>query len=137
MDNMTKRQRSYTMSRIRSSNTQQEKLLRSAIHRKGFRFRKNVSKLPGTPDIVLPKFKTVIFINGCFWHQHHGCLQAVMPKTNKQYWEGKLHKNIIRDSNNNDHLSTLGWKVITVWECELKNNLEDVVLNITNRLHNI
>ena len=80
---MTKHQRSYTMSRIRSSDTQQEKRLRSALHRKGFRFKKNVRELPGKPDIVLPKFKTVIFVNGCFWHQHSGCSQAVLPKSNR------------------------------------------------------
>lgn len=134
MDNMTKIQRSYTMSKIRSTETQQEKKLRSALHQKRFRFKKNVSKLPGTPDIVLPKYKTVIFINGCFWHQHPGCLRAVMPKSNINYWEDKLKKNINNDKINIDQLRSLGWQVITVWECEIKDDLEDVVSRLENEL---
>ena len=134
MDNMTKIQRSYTMSKIRSTETQQEKKLRSALHQKGFRFKKNVSKLPGTPDIVLPKYKTVIFINGCFWHQHPGCSRAVMPKSNINYWEDKLIKNINNDKINIDQLHSLGWQVITVWECEIKDDLEDVVSRLENEL---
>jgi len=133
MDNMTKLQRSYTMSKIRSTETQQEKKLRSALHKQGFRFRKNVSTLPGAPDIVLPKFNTVIFINGCFWHQHPGCSRAVMPKSNTNYWEDKLKKNIHNDKKNIEHLRSLGWKVITFWECEIKNKFDDVVSRI--RMH--
>ncbi len=134
MDNMTKNQRSHTMSRIRSRETEPEKKLRSAMHRKGYRFRKNVRSLPGTPDIVLPKFRTVIFINGCFWHQHPDCPRAVMPKSNKRYWEVKLKKNVKQDEDKTYLLTSLGWKVITVWECEIKKSIENVVSIIVDNL---
>jgi DNA mismatch endonuclease (patch repair protein) len=134
MDNLTKTQRSYTMSKIRSTETQQEKKLRSSLYRKGFRFKKNVGKLPGKPDIVLPQFKTVIFVNGCFWHQHPGCLRAVMPKSNRNYWKLKLKKNMNRDKKNIRDLGTLKWRVITVWECEIKDDIEKVASRIENKL---
>lgn len=135
MDNLTKTQRSKTMSRIRSAETKPEKKLRSALHKNGYRFRKNVKKLPGTPDIVLAKYRAAIFVNGCFWHQHPNCSKAVMPKSNNYYWEKKLKHNVYRDHNNNLQLSSAGWKVITVWECEIKENCEGVFAKIAKELH--
>lgn len=134
MDNMTRRQRSRTMSKIRSIETKPEKKLRSALHVKGFRFRKNVNALPGKPDIVLPRFKTIIFVNGCFWHQHPGCPKATMPKSNKRYWREKLRKNVNRDNQNMEKLSSAGWKVIVFWECEIEKDLSAVYSVIENTL---
>ena len=135
MDNMTRQQRSRTMSRIRSRETKPEQKLRSILHRNGFRFRKNVAGLPGRPDIVLPKLDTVIFVNGCFWHQHLYCPKAVMPKSNKSYWEEKLRNTVCRDKENVERLSSSGWQVITVWECEIKENLASVCSRIKNILN--
>ncbi len=130
MDNMTPQQRSQTMSKIRSHNTSPEQRIRSALHRCGYRFRKNLTNLPGTPDIVLKKFKTVIFVNGCFWHQHAGCPKASMPKSNEDYWQKKFHKTIVRDAKNIKKLQELGWRVIVVWECEIDENLEKTASKI-------
>ena len=127
MDNMTKRQRSRTMSRIGSKETRPEQLLRSALFREGYRFRKNVSALPGRPDIVLKKYKTVIFVNGCFWHQHENCDKAKMPKSNRQYWKPKLEKNIERDNKNQRQLISSGWKVFVFWECEIGDNIKSLI----------
>ncbi len=134
MDNLTPKQRSYTMSRIRSRETEPEITLRSLLHRKGIRFRKNVEKLPGAPDIVLPKYKTVIFVNGCFWHQHKGCPRNVMPKSNRQYWKSKLKKNVLKDEEQIEELVSLGWRVLTVWECEMKARSQEVVREVCDRL---
>ena len=94
----------------------------------GFRYRKNVKSLPGCPDIVLPKYKTVIFVNGCFWHMHQNCSRAVMPLSNKEYWSNKLLRNQERDRENQQRLRILGWKVILIWECELKRKNREVKL---------
>lgn len=134
MDNMTSRQRSRTMSKIRAAETNPEKKLRSALHKKGLRFKKNVKELPGKPDIVLPKYKTVIFVNGCFWHQHQQCSKAVFPKTNLDYWREKIASNVKRDRKNIGCLISGGWKVITVWECEIKNDINQVAKNIAEEL---
>jgi DNA mismatch endonuclease (patch repair protein) len=134
MDNMTKQQRSKTMSRIRSKETKPEQKLRSTLHRDGFRFRKNVRTLPGTPDIVLPKYSTIIFVNGCFWHQHPDCPKAAMPKSNKHYWGKKLRANVSRDKKNIEKLSSSGWQVITVWECEIKDDIVKIYSKIKNML---
>ncbi len=120
MDDMTPEQRHRTMSNIRSADTKPEVILRKALWRDGFRYRKNVSALPGKPDIVLPKYHSVIFINGCFWHQHPECKYASIPKTRKDYWIPKLKRNTERDETNHAELESLGWRVIVVWECELK-----------------
>src|SRR5262245_59328222 len=106
------------MSRIRSRDTIPERKVRSLLHRRGFRFRKNVKSLPGAPDIVLRKFRAVVFVHGCFWHQHKGCKRATMPKENAHYWEPKLKGNVERDFRNKQRLEELGWKVFIVWECE-------------------
>jgi DNA mismatch endonuclease (patch repair protein) len=108
------------MSRIRSRDTAPEIFVRSVLHRLGFRFRKNVKTLPGKPDIVLPKYKFVIFIHGCFWHQHPGCSRSTIPKSNTSYWIPKLAKNTKRDVEHILAMEKLGWKVLVVWECEVK-----------------
>jgi DNA mismatch endonuclease (patch repair protein) len=108
------------MSRIKSKNTTPEEIVRKFLFAKGLRYRKNYKLLPGKPDIVLPKFKTIIFIHGCFWHIHDGCPDFVWPISNKEYWQPKLLRNKQRDTENINSLISGGWKVIVVWECELK-----------------
>lgn len=117
-DNQTEEERSYNMSRIKSDNTKPEEFVRKYLFAKGFRYRKNDKRYPGKPDIVLPKYKTVIFINGCFWHMHD-CPKFVMPKSKQEYWKPKLEKNRERDLKNYSLLKSSGWKVIVIWECEL------------------
>lgn len=124
------------MSRIRSTNSKPEEIVRKYLFSKGFRYRKNVKKLPGCPDIVLPKYKTVIFVNGCFWHKHD-CPRFVWPSSNQEYWKPKILRNVERDMNNCRELSSMGWNVITIWECELKKKdfegtMERVILQITS-----
>lgn len=111
------------MSHIRSKDTKPEQLLRQALWHKGFRYRLHVKDLPGKPDIVLPKYKTVIFVNGCFWHGHKGCKDFVIPKSNTAFWLEKIGKNKERDAKDETALKYAGWKVITIWECELKKNV--------------
>ena len=108
------------MSRIKGKNTKPEMLVRKFLHENGFRYRLNYSKLPGKPDIVLPKYKTVIFINGCFWHGHKGCRFFFVPKTRTEWWIDKINGTIERDENINRELEKIGWAVKTLWECELK-----------------
>ncbi len=119
-DTVSKEQRSLNMSLIRSSGTKPEVFVRSVLHRLGFRFRKNVKTLPGKPDIVLPKFNTVIFVHGCFWHQHEGCRRSTIPKSNVDYWKPKLLRNTERDVQHKKDLEKLGWNVAVTWECEAK-----------------
>lgn len=119
-DVLTPEQRHQNMVAIRSSNTKPEVLLRRYLWRAGFRYRVNDKKLPGRPDIVLPKYKTVIFVNGCFWHGHDECRRFVIPKTNTKFWTDKINKNKERDTIINQRLEELGWKVITVWECQIE-----------------
>lgn len=121
-DNHSKEVRSINMSHIRSTNSKPEEIVRKYLFAEGFRYRKNVKKLPGCPDIVLPKYKTVIFVNGCFWHKHD-CPRFVWPSSNQDYWRPKILRNVERDNQSRKELETLGWKVITVWECELKKNV--------------
>ncbi len=116
----TPEQRSYNMSRIRGKDTKPEELVRKYLFAQGFRYRKNDGRLPGKPDIVLPKYKTVIFVNGCFWHGHEGCRYFVWPKNNAEFWKEKITGNIQRDKHNRELLSNQGWRVIEVWECQLK-----------------
>lgn len=116
--------RSYNMSRIHGKDTKPEEVVRKYLFSRGFRYRKNVRKLPGTPDIVLPKYKTVIFVNGCFWHVHEGCPDFVWPKNNAEFWHEKLMKNKRRDILNYQCLMDTGWNVIIIWECELKAGID-------------
>ena len=118
-DTLTTEQRHRCMSHIRSKNTKPEVLVRKELFRRGYRYRINVSKLPGKPDIVLPKYKTAIFVNGCFWHGHEGCKRFVLPKYNREYWESKIRRNQQRDKEIIFKLQQAGWGVIIVWECEL------------------
>ena len=135
-DNHTKETRSMNMSHIRSTNTKPEEIVRKHLFSKGFRYRKNVKSLPGCPDIVLPKYRTVVFVNGCFWHKHD-CPRFVWPSSNQEYWYPKINRNVERDYLNNLALSALGWKVITVWECELKKKTRDLRLaNLENEIIN-
>lgn len=121
-DRISKEKRSWNMSHIRSKDTKPEIKVRSYLFRHGFRFRKNVSELPGTPDIVLPKYSTVIFINGCFWHHHDGCKYAYIPKTRTEFWFNKFKRNVENDIKNQKILKDTGWKVIVLWECAIKND---------------
>ena len=118
MDSLSKEHRSWNMSRIRSTNTKPEMLVRSFLHRNGFRFRLHVKDLPGHPDIVLPKYKTVIEVRGCFWHRHRGCKYATTPSSNTEFWQTKFNQNIKRDRKHAKELNALGWNVIVIWECE-------------------
>ena len=120
MDHLTKEKRSWNMSLIKAKDTKPEVIVRRIIHRLGFRFRLHKSDLPGKPDIVLKKYQTVIFVHGCFWHQHTSCSRANIPKTNKQYWMPKLERNAVRDKINKRKLKKDGWRIITIWECQIK-----------------
>ena len=114
--------RSKNMSAIKSKNTKPEVEVRKLLHSMGFRFRLHKKDLPGSPDIVLPKYKTVIFVHGCFWHRHRNCKYASNPKTRVEFWNKKFKDNIERDIKNQEKLKSLGWKLKIIWECETKNN---------------
>ena len=118
-DNHSQEVRSMNMSHIRSTNSKPEEIVRKYLFSRGLRYRKNVKKLPGCPDIVLPKYKTVVFVNGCFWHKHD-CGKFVWPTSNEEYWHEKICRNIERDANNHKMLTDMGWSVLIIWECELK-----------------
>ena len=139
MDTHSKVVRSYNMSQIRSVNSKPETMVRKFLFSKGMRYRKNVKTLQGKPDIVLKKYKTVVFVNGCFWHGHENCKYFVMPKSNTEYWREKISRNVARDSVAYKTLTELGWNVIIVWECELKkdkreNTLEYLYYNILRNI---
>ncbi len=119
-DHLTKEKRSWNMSRIRSKDTKPELLVRSLLHHLGYRFRLHSKKLPGKPDIVLAKYKTVIFVHGCFWHRHNDCSRATTPKSNQEYWNSKFNRNVQRFSDVSEQIKNLGWNVMVVWECEIK-----------------
>ncbi len=116
----SKEVRSYNMSRIKGKNTKPEMLVRNFLHSYGFRYRLHVKDLPGKPDIVLPKYKTVIFVHGCFWHGHEGCKYYVVPKTKTEWWLNKINGNIDNDEKALSSLQNMGWKIITIWSCQLK-----------------
>jgi DNA mismatch endonuclease (patch repair protein) len=124
-DIYTQEKRSDLMSRVKSKNTKPELAVRSILHRMGYRFRLHRKDLPGIPDLILPKFKTVIFVHGCFWHQHEGCKKATLPKQNADFWLDKLTQNIERDRRVQAELEELGWQVFTVWECEVKKGSDE------------
>ena len=124
------------MSCIKGKNTKPEEIVRKYLFSQGFRYRKNDKRLPGTPDIVLPKYRTVIFVNGCFWHGHQGCRYFVVPKTNTDFWMNKIDTNRIRDQKKISELEAMGWKVIVIWECELKTGKrEDTLSSLVNQLY--
>ena len=134
MDIWSKEKRSQVMSRIRGKDTKPELVVRSMLHKHGFRFRIHLRRLHGTPDIVLAKYKTVIFVHGCFWHQHKNCLNSVIPKTDTEKWSQKLNGNVERDRLNNGKLRKEGWKVVTIWECQIERNMEKVAERILHVL---
>lgn len=127
-DTLNEQQRHYNMSRIRSKDTKPEEIVRKYLFSKGLRFRKNDRRYPGHPDVVLPKYKTVVFVNGCFWHRHEGCRYASTPATNREFWNQKFERNVERDAREQKELHELGWKVIVAWECELKKDIREETL---------
>ena len=138
MDVHDKKTRSYNMSRIKGKNTKQEETVRKYLFSKGFRYRINDKRLPGTPDIVLPKYRTVIFVNGCFWHGHEGCRFFVWPQNNAIFWKSKIIANIERDRKKETELNELGWNVIVIWECQLKpRSKDDTLESLVNELEEI
>jgi DNA mismatch endonuclease, patch repair protein len=118
----SKEVRSYNMSQIKGKNTKPEMIVRKFLHSQGFRYRLNVKNLPGTPDLVLPRYRTVIFVHGCFWHGHKNCKYSVIPKTRTDWWTHKIDKTKEKDSFNINELKNLGWEVYIIWECKLRNN---------------
>ena len=120
MDTLTPERRSWNMSRIKGAHTGPERIVRSLLHRHGYRFRLHRRDLPGRPDIVLPRHNTVILVNGCYWHRHANCSLAYIPKSNREFWQAKFAENVSRDSRQYEELVALGWRVITVWECETR-----------------
>lgn len=120
-DRISKERRSWNMSMIKGSDTKPERAVRSMLHQMGFRFRLNRKDLPGKPDIVLPKYKTVIFVHGCFWHRHQGCKFAYTPKSRVDFWNKKFAENMNRDRKTTSELQKKGWKVLIIWECQTKN----------------
>lgn len=134
MDTLTPERRSWNMSRIKGKDTKIEIKVRQYLFSKGFRFRKNDKRYPGKPDVVLPKYKTVIFVNGCFWHQHPGCIQSRLPKSNTEYWKAKMEKNVANDSLHYDQLQEMGWTVKVLWECQLKKNFEGMMDGVISEL---
>mgnify|MGYP003803946411 CR=1 FL=1 len=134
MDILSKQQRSECMSKIRSKNTKPELALRKALYARGFRYRVNDTKLPGTPDIVLPKYKTIIFLHGCFWHGHEKCKYFNIPKTNTEFWIDKITSNVERDKVNLQKLTSLGWYVLTVWECEIRHDYKQDITPLIDRV---
>ena len=128
-DTHSKEVRSRNMSHIRSTNSKPEEIVRKYLFSRGLRYRKNVRSLPGTPDIVLKKYRTVVFVNGCFWH-HHDCGRFVWPATNTENWRKKIDRNTERDKENYDLLTAQGWQVLIIWECQLKKKVSDKQLQI-------
>ncbi|KXX68893.1 very short patch repair endonuclease [Flammeovirga sp. SJP92] len=141
MDTLNESQRSYNMSQIKSKDTKPEMILRKFLHAEGIRFRlhgkSKGEKLPGTPDIILPKYKTVINVNGCFWHGHQDCKYFRLPKSRVDYWEWKISRNRANDILNKHKLIEMGWNVITIWECEIKEKREETFDNILSVLYSI
>lgn len=120
MDSIGPEKRSWVMAQVRGRDTKPEKAVRSLLHRMGFRFRLHRPDFPGKPDIVLPRYRAVIFVHGCFWHRHPGCRRASMPANNAEYWKRKFERNVTRDAANKASLEAQGWRVLTIWECELR-----------------
>lgn len=134
MDRLSVNRRSWLMSRVRGENTTPELTVRKYLHALGFRYRLHDRNLPGKPDIVLPKYRTVVFVHGCFWHRHRGCRYASMPKSNVKFWKGKFELNVARDKRNAAALRKAGWRCLTIWGCEVKlnENLDRLAERIVN-----
>lgn len=123
-DRLTPEKRSWNMSRIGSKNTKPELKVRKRLHALGYRFRLHRKDLPGKPDIVLPRYRTVIFVHGCFWHRHEGCAKAYRPKSRLEFWQKKFDGNVARDIRNQADLRALGWNTVVIWECETGDEIE-------------
>ena len=134
MDILTPKKRSWNMSRIGGKDTRPEKQMRSLLHAKGYRFKLSDKDLPGRPDIILPKYRAVIFVHGCFWHRHPDCKYAYTPKSRVDFWKEKFEQNVKRDKKNLSLLRTSDWLTIVVWECEIKENAEDVLNRVSEIL---
>lgn len=128
-------QRSRMMSSIRGKNTLPERTLRSLLFAKGLRYRIHVRDLPGSPDLVFPKYKAVVFVHGCFWHRHKGCRYETNPRTNEEFWQKKFQRNTLRDKRHAEMLHALGWRVGVVWECALKHSDEETARMVESWLH--
>lgn len=136
-DVKSKEARSRNMAAIKGKNTKPEEIVRKYLFANGFRYRKNDKRLPGTPDIVLPKYKTVIFVNGCFWHGHDNCKYFVWPENNAEFWRRKIESNILRDNKKIEQLHSLNWRVIVIWECQLKPKLrQESLAHLVNEIVN-
>ncbi|WP_421836920.1 very short patch repair endonuclease [Novosphingobium sp.] len=133
-DSLTAERRSWNMSRIRSRDTGPERTLRSMLHRAGFRFRLHDRSLPGTPDIVMKKYRAVILVHGCYWHRHEGCRNATTPSSRIEFWQEKFAATVMRDERNIEALKELGWKPIVVWECDLNKRPEHVMAETRRKL---
>lgn len=136
-DHLSQEQRSWNMSRIKGRDTGPERKLRSRLHRLGFRFRVHEAKLPGKPDIVLHKYRTVVFVHGCFWHRHDGCNHTTTPKSNQTFWLDKFRNTIERDKRNTGALKSLGWQIIIVWECEINADVDQAARRIAHCLQGV
>ena len=134
MDIWSKEKRSKVMSKIRSKNTKPEMLLRSALHKEGLRFRIHRKDLPGKPDIIFAKQKVAIFVHGCFWHYHKDCREGRIPSSNSKFWQEKLEKNVAKDETVTEELRGQGWRVITIWECEIEKQIEKVLIRLKSEL---
>lgn len=135
-DRISKEKRSWNMSRIHGTETNIEVKTRKWLYHEGFRYRKNVRRLPGTPDIVLSRYQTVIFIHGCFWHRHPGCKGATTPKTRTEFWNNKFERNVANNKKHKKELESLGWHVIVIWECEINKNFTETMEHVKAELLN-
>ena len=135
-DSISPEKRSWNMSRIKGKDTLIEVKVRKYLFSQGFRYRKHVSNLPGKPDIVLPKYHAVIFVNGCFWHRHPVCKKAYVPKSRVEFWQEKFDRNVQNDALHRIELAEMGWKVFTIWECEIDNHLEETVNSLIDLIRN-
>lgn len=133
-DHLTPEKRSWNMAQIKGKDTSVEVTVRKYLFSNGYRFRKTDKRYPGKPDIVLPKYKTVIFIHGCFWHRHPGCKRATTPKSNVEYWNSKFQKNVENDTKHQEELEAMGWKVIVLWECEIQKHYEETMEKLLHSL---
>ena len=134
IDRISEAHRSWNMSRIKGANTKPEIQLRSLLHGAGYRFRLHVPYLPGRPDIVLKKFRMVIFVHGCYWHRHRGCPNTTFPGTRSEFWQEKFDATVKRDKRKAEELMSLGWRVVTVWECELKKDAQAVLERVQEEI---
>lgn len=136
-DVFSKEKRKEFMSNLKEEGTKIELVVRKWLYSLGYRYRLNDKRLPGTPDIIIPKYKTAIFINGCFWHAHKNCKYFTMPKTRVDFWRKKLSQNTDRDEKKIEEIQKLGWKAIVIWECEIKDNKSDRLISLLNEIRNI